>query len=125
MDWKAVNEQQREALWLVFLMFVAMALLIIRTGLVSRGIAAPATLEELSPDDAPPVNHKSAAIPPSDLYQATLVMLCLAEVAGRLLIMTTREVWELMNQPLSRPAQERPLDLACLCERLVQRLDTS
>lgn len=36
MDFRAAYEQQQEARWRVFLMFIVMALLIIRSGLVSR-----------------------------------------------------------------------------------------
>jgi hypothetical protein len=52
------------------------------------------------------------------------VLLCLAEAVGRLFVLNTREVWELMNQPLPRPALEQ-LSIASLCERPGQRLDSS
>ncbi len=121
MDWRAANEQQREALWRVFLMFIAMALLIIRTGLVCRGAPAASARQDV----ALAVKDQPCSTPPADLYQATLVLLLLAEAAGRLFIMMTREVWELMNQPRSQPARERPLSAANMCERPGQRLDTS
>jgi hypothetical protein len=53
------------------------------------------------------------------------MLLRLAEAAGRLFILNTRTVWELMNQPLPHPAQEAPFTIASLCERPAQRLDTS
>jgi hypothetical protein len=62
---------------------------------------------------------------PADIQQATLVLLCLAEAAGQLVIVNTRAVWELMNQPLPRPARERTVNGASLCEHSAQRLDTS
>ena len=125
MDWKAGNEQQQEALWRLFLMFIAMALLIIRTGLVSRGALAAFPPENAAQDAAPVANHQPSSTPPADLYRATLVLLCLAEAAGRLFIMMTREVWELMNQPPPCPARERPLSVFRLCECSTPRLDTS
>jgi hypothetical protein len=53
------------------------------------------------------------------------VLLCLAKAVGRLFVLNTREVWELMNQPLPRPMLEQPLSIASLCERPGQRLDSS
>ena len=124
MEFRAANEQQQEALWRVFLMFVAMALLIIRTGLVSRGLAAALPLETRQ-DAASPLDHQPSPPSPEELYQATLVLLCLAKAVGRLFVLNTREVWELMNQPLPRPAQAGPLSVVSLCERPGQRLDSS
>jgi hypothetical protein len=45
MNWRATNEKQQEALWRVFLM------LVIRTGLVSRGMVATVVLKA-EPEDA-------------------------------------------------------------------------
>lgn len=119
MDWRAANEQRQEARWRVFLMFVIMALLIIRTGLIPRGIHALVSVRQ----DA---KLPAKATPRADLHQATLVLLCLAEAAGGLFIASARGVWELMNQPPLRPRQKRLChDCASLCERPAQRLDTS
>ena len=120
MDWRTANEQQQEALWRVFLMFIAMALLIIRTGLVSRGVLAALPSQDLPQ----PVDDKSSASP-DDLYQATLVLLCLAEIAGRLVITMARAIWELMNNPPPRHAPQQSPNPTHLCERAAQRLDTS
>ena len=124
MEFRAANEQQQEALWRVFLMFIAMALLIIRTGLVSRGLVT--VLTQSAPQDAAsPLDHQPSSPSSEELYQATLVLLCLAKAVGRLFVLNTREVWELMNQPLPRPMLERLSNIASLCERPGQRLDTS
>jgi len=125
MNWKAANEQQEDALWRVFLMFVAMAVLVIRTGLVARGVVAIVPREEEMQHAPPTIRAYPSSTSPADLHQATLVLLCLAEAAGRLVITMTRAVWELMNQPLPLPAQERPFNAAGLCEHLSPRLDTS
>jgi hypothetical protein len=125
MDWRAADEQQQEASWRVFLMFVVMAVLIIRTGLVSRGMVAVLPADSAPQDAAPLVNHQPSSTPPADLHRATLVLLCLAEAAGQLFILKTRAVWELMNQPLPQPAQQRPLNAAIMCEPPAPRLDTS
>ena len=125
MEFRAANEQQQEALWRVFLMFIAMALLIIRTGLVSRGLVTVLSIQSAPPDGASPLDHQPSPPSPEELYQATLVLLCLAKAVGRLFVLNTREVWELMNQPLPRPAEEQSLSVASLCERSSQRLDSS
>ena len=120
---RAVNEQREEALWGVFLMFVVMALIIVRTGVVCRSLSAVLSPEE-EPQDGGPASDRR---PPSsdDLYRAVVAVLSLAEIAGRLLIVKTREVWELMNEPLGGPAPERLLNIAGLCDRRVPLLDTS
>ncbi|MGE3362673.1 MAG: hypothetical protein AB7I34_04390 [Rhizobiaceae bacterium] len=134
MEFRAANEQQQETRWRVFLMFVVMALLIIRTGLVSRELRGQLTFFPPAPalkrhdfsaekSNLSPCTYLSPS--PDDLNQAILVLLCLAEAAGRLLILKERAVWELMNQPLPRSAQERPLNAASLRDRPAQRLDTS
>jgi len=125
MNWQAANEQQDEALWRVFLMFVALALLVIRTGLVSRGVAAILVPTKAAQDAVPQDSDCPSSTPPADLYRATLVLLCLAEAAGHLFIFRQRAVWQLMNQPLPRPARHQPPKTASLCERPTQRLDTS
>ena len=134
MDWKAAYEQQQEARWRVFLMFVVMAVMVIRSGLVSRELRGRLTFFPTTPALKPPSvpAEKSKLSPgassspsPAEIQQATLILLCLAEAAGQLVIVNTRAVWELMNQPLSQPAQERPLDADSLCEHPAQRLDTS
>ena len=125
MNWKAANDKQQEALWRVFLMFVAMALLIIRTGLVSRGLFAALPLETKPQDAASPLDRQPSSRSPEELYRATLVLLCLAKAVGRLFVLNTREVWELMNRPLPKPAQDGPPNTASLCERPGQRLDSS
>ena len=125
MDWKAANEQQQEALWRIFLMFVVMALLIIRTGLVSRGLVAVLAAPSTPQAADPAADHPSSSTSPADLHQATLAALLLAEAAGQLYILNAREVWELMNQPLPRPVQELRSNVASPCERPAQRLDTS
>jgi len=123
MDSRAANEQRQEARWRVFLMFVIMALLIIRTGLIPRGIHALVSVRQ---DAKLPANPTPSPPPRADLHQATLVLLCLAEAAGRLCIASAHGVWELMNQPPLRPRQKRHChDCASLCERPAQRLDTS
>ncbi len=125
MEWKAANEQQQEALWRVFLMFVAMAVLIIRTGLVSRGALAAHPAGSAPQEAAPAANHQPSSTSPAELYQATLVLLCLAEAAGQLFIVKARAVWELMNQPLPCPPPERSLHAGSLCNDPVQFPDTS
>ena len=125
MEFRAANEQQKEALWRVFLTLIAMALLIIRTGLVSRGLVTVLSVQSAPQDDAPAVNHQPSSPSPEELYQATLVLLCLAKAVGRLFVLNTREVWELMNQPLLQPMLERLSNIASLCERPSQRLDSS
>jgi len=125
MDWRAVNEQQQEARWRVFLMFVVMAVLIIRTGLVSRGVVAMLPAENASQEADPAVRNQPCSTTSADIDRATLVLLCLAEAAGRLVIAKERSVWEVMNQPMAAPARERPLNATSLCERPAQRLDTS
>jgi hypothetical protein len=121
MEFRAANEQQQEALWRVFLMFVAMALLIIRTGLVSRGWS-PSSAQSAPQDAASPLDHQPSSPSPEELYQATLAAVP-GQAVGRLFVLNTREVWELMNQPLPRPASG-PLSSANLCERPGQRLDS-
>ncbi|MGE0283816.1 MAG: hypothetical protein AB7P20_24810 [Rhizobiaceae bacterium] len=125
MDWKAANERQDEARWRVILMFVVMALMDIRTGLVSRGVLAVLPIEDVPQDPAPAVDDQPSSASPADLNHAILALLCLAEAAGRLVILNERAVWELMDQPLSGLTQERSLDVASLRERPTQRLDTS
>ncbi|MGE0281569.1 MAG: hypothetical protein AB7P20_13280 [Rhizobiaceae bacterium] len=125
MDWRAVNEQQDEARWRVFMMFVVMALMVIRTGLVSRGVIAILPVESASQDAAPTVNRQRPSTSPADLHRATLVLLCLAEAAGRLVIVKERMVWELMNLPLAQLAQDHPFNASSQYDRPAQRLDTS
>jgi len=125
MDFRATNERQQEALWRVFLMFVVMALLIIRTGLMSRGIVAVLPLEEEAWDSPPPSNKQASSTSPDGLYQATLVLLCLAEAAGHLIALNVRAVWELLNQPTARVAQEGRLQPASLCEHEAPGIDSS
>ena len=134
MDWKAAYEQQQEARWRVFLMFVVMAVMVIRSGLVSRELPGRLTFFPTTPALKPPsVPAEKSKLSPgassspssADIQQATLVLLCLAEAAGQLVIVNTRTVWELMNQPLSQLAQERQSNIADLHEPQVQRLDTS
>ena len=127
MNWKAANEKQQEALWRVFLMFVAMAVLVIRTGLVSRGVIAVFSDPDAEEDvilavDDPPQQHP---LSPDDLREITLILLCLANAAGQMLIGKERTVWELMNRPLSQTPREHPVSPASQCERPGQRLDTS
>jgi len=124
MHWRVANEQQPEARWRVFLMFVVMALLVIRTGLVSRGIIAVPCTQNASQGGAPPITGQPSSASPANLPKATLVLLCLAQAAGRLLIVKERAVWELIDQPLFQPPQGQLLSAASLCER-PQRLDTS
>jgi len=125
MDWRAVNEQEQEARWRVFLMFVLMALMIIRTGLVSRNLLAVLPAERYPQDAADAADQQRCPTSPRALYQATLAVLCLAEAAGRLFILNSRAVWDLMNQPLPGPSPERPFNVPNLCERTVQFPDTS
>ena len=134
MDWKAAYEQQQEARWRVFLMFVVMAVMVIRSGLVSRELRGRLTFFPTTPALKPPsVPAEKSKLSPgassspssADIQQATLVLLCLAEAAGQLVIANTRTVWELMNQPPPKPAQEQSLSAASLCERPGQRLDSS
>ncbi|MGE0284006.1 MAG: hypothetical protein AB7P20_25805, partial [Rhizobiaceae bacterium] len=82
MDWRAAHEQQDEARWRVFLMFVVMALLIIRTGLVARGVIAILPRENALQDAASATHAEPCSTSPDDLNQAILVLLCLAEAAG-------------------------------------------
>ena len=125
MNGRAVNEQRQQAQWRVFMMFVALALLIIRTGLVSRGVMAVLPAASIAHDAAPAAKGQPSSTDPAALYQATLVLLCFAEAAGQLLIQWERTLWELMNQPLPGPAPERSLHVTSLCSRQVQFLDTS
>ncbi|MGE0281053.1 MAG: hypothetical protein AB7P20_10645 [Rhizobiaceae bacterium] len=125
MNCKAANEQQQEARWRIFLMFVVMALMVIRTGLVSRGVIAVLSAGSGSQDAAPMAHRELLSASPADVRNATLVLLCLAEAAGRLVIVKERMVWELMNQPLPRQTHERPINVASLFERPSQRLDSS
>ena len=125
MDWRAANEQQQEALWRVFLMFIAMALLIIRTGLVSRNVLAILTVENAPQDAARAGHHQPPATSRETLYQATLTLLRFAEAAGRLLILSARAVWELMNLPRPNPAPEWSREIASQCVHASQSLDTS
>ena len=125
MEFRAANEQQQETRWRVFLMFVVMALMVIRTGLVSRGVIAILPAEDAPNDATLAADHQPPSAHPDHLNRAILILLCLAEAAGRLVIVKEHMVWELMNQPLPHPAQGRPLNVASLCERPAQRLDTS
>jgi hypothetical protein len=124
MNLRAANEQRQEALWSVFLMFVVMALIIVRTGVVCRGLNAVAPLEDEPHDAAPGLDHRP---PPSSdhLYRAVLVVLSLAEAVGRLLALEARTDWELMNQPRCKPARQRRSPLLSRCARQVPLLDTS
>jgi hypothetical protein len=118
MNWRATNEKQQEALWRVFLM------LVIRTGLVSRGMVATVVLKA-EPEDAALGADQLFSASPADRRQVTLVLLCMAEAVGRLFILDAREAWELMNQPLPQPRREHPANAVGLCGRSAQRLDTS
>jgi hypothetical protein len=101
MNWKAANDKQQEALWRIFLMFVAMAVLVIRTGLVSRGVIAVLSVPDAEQDDMLVVEDPpEQPLTPDDLREITLILLCLAEAAGQMLIGKERTVWELMNRPL-------------------------
>jgi hypothetical protein len=132
MDRKAANGQREEALWCVFLMFIVMALIIVRTGVVCRSLSAAVPLQK-EPEDAPtgidgppsPIDGPPPSASPDDLYRAVVAVLYLAEAAGRLLIVKTREDWELMNEPSALPSPAPRLALADLCDRPRQRLDTS
>jgi hypothetical protein len=125
MNLRAANGQREEALWCVFLMFVVMALIIVRTGVVCRSLSLILSPEEEPQDAAQPIDGPPSSASPDDLYRAVVAVLYLAEVAGRLLIVKTREDWELMNEPPCRPAPERRLTVIDLCERPRQRLDSS
>ncbi|MGE3366998.1 MAG: hypothetical protein AB7I34_26555 [Rhizobiaceae bacterium] len=125
MDWRAANEQQDEARWRIFLMFVVMAVLVIRTGLVSRGVLAVLPAERAPQDAMLAADHQPPSTSPADINRAILVLLCLAEAAGELFIRKERTVWELINQPLPLPTQDQTLTAASLCERPARRLDTS
>jgi hypothetical protein len=134
MDWKAANEQQQEVRWRIFLMFVVMAILIIRTGVVPKELpglltvfpSAPALKQHgLSGEKSELSRHACPSLSPNELHQAILVALLLAEVAGQLYILNGREVWELMNQPLPGPTEDQPLNVTSQCERPGQRRDTS
>jgi hypothetical protein len=125
MGWKAASEQQQEALWRIFLMFVVMALIIIRTGLVSRGVVAVLSCQNARQDATSAASHEPSSTSPVDVRQATLMLLRLAEAAGRLFILNARESWELMNQPPPVPRREKRSNIGSLCERPAQRLDTS
>jgi hypothetical protein len=106
-------------------MFVVMALIIVRTGVVCRSLSVVLSPEG-EPEDVPSgFDSPPSPTSPDDLYQAVLAVLYLAEVAGRLLIVKTREVWELMNEPPVRPVPAPQLAVIDLCERPRQRLDTS
>ena len=122
---RAANGQREEALWCVFLMFVVMALIIVRTGVVCRSLSAVVSPVE-EPQGAAPASD--AGPPPAsadDLYRAVAAVLYLAEVAGQFLIVQTREVWELMSEPPARPVPAPRLAVTDLCDRPWQRLDTS
>jgi len=121
---RAANEHHQEARWRDFLMFVVMVLLVIRAGLMSRGMVPAIPLKEGVRDGPVEANHRQSSLPP-DLRQATLALLCLAEAAGRLVIVNARDDWELMNLPLPRPAPERTLGAANQCDGPGKRLDTS
>ena len=125
MNVRAANRQREEALWCVFLMFVVMALIIVRTGVVCRGLAAALSPEEEPQDARSDIDGPLPSASPDDLYRAVVAVLYLAEVAGRLLIVKTREDWELMNEPSCRPAPAPRLAVGDLCGRPRQRLDTS
>jgi hypothetical protein len=122
---RVANEQREEALWCVFLMFVVMALVIVRTGVICRSLSAVLSPEEEPQDAAPPIDGPPSPASADDLYQAVVAVLYLAEAAGRLLIVKTREVWELINEPSARPMREHRLTVAGLCEPRVPLLDTS
>jgi hypothetical protein len=120
MDWKAANEQQQEVRWRIFLMFVVMAILIIRTGVVPRQLRGLLTFFPPAPALNPhSLSAENCKLPPrtrpspstDELQQAILVALLLAEAAGQMFILNGREVWKLMNQPL----------LSILPDRLVRR----
>ena len=126
MNWKAANDKQQEALWRIFLMFVAMAVLVIRTGLVSRGVIAVLSVPDAEQDDMlvvedPPEQPRT----PDDLREIILILLCLANAAGQMLIGKERTVWELMNRPLPQASRKHPASPASQCGRPGQRLDTS
>jgi hypothetical protein len=134
MNWKAANEQQQEARWRIFLMFVVMAILIIRTGLAPRQLRELLTVFPPAPVLKPrslsgeesELFSRSRPSPSSDgQHQAIIVALLLAEVAGQVYILSAREVWELMNRPLSRPARAQSSNVANASEPRAQRLDTS
>jgi hypothetical protein len=112
MEFRAANEQQQEALWRVFLMFIAMALLIIRTGLVSRGWS-PSFSQSAPQDAASVLDHQPSSPSPEELYQATLVLLCLAKAVG-LFVLNTREVWG-TDEPAAVPASERAAEQPPIC----------
>jgi hypothetical protein len=132
MDLRAEYEKQQEARWRVFLMFIVMALLIIRAGLLSRKRReqpiffppAPALKrQDLSADER--TLSPGACPSPDELYCATLVVLVIAELAGDLYRLNAREIWDLMNQPPFQPVPERTSNVAGLFGGPSQRLDTS
>lgn len=124
MDWKAANEQQDEARWRVFLMFVAMVVLVIRTGLVSRGVLLPPESAPASrrtggrPSTVPDVAHRAS---PED---ACAAVPCRSGGVSRY-IERARHLGADESADLWPFASELPRIAARLCERLVQRLDSS
>jgi hypothetical protein len=122
MEFRAANEQQQEALWRVFLMFVAMALLIIRTGLVSRGLAAALPLKQAkTPRRRSTINHPRRR--PKSFTRPRLC--CCAWPSRRAAVRSEHARGLGTDEPAAAPAYAEQLSSASLCERPGQRLDSS
>ena len=142
MDRRAENERRQEALWRVFLMFLVLALVLVRAGVLARSndAAAVAPCRE-RPKGAPPAAGAHWSEPaaaktqstPAEFYRAVLVVLALAETAGRLFVEAACPDWELMKRPAAGPRpgtgrgsarDPRPIR-AGGCKNPPERLDTS
>ena len=124
MDRKAANEQRQEALWCVFLMFVVMALIVVRTGVVSRSLSGTVAPDEELEAAAAGLDHRRPRTP-DELGRAVLAMLSLAEAAGRLYDSEVYADWEVMNRPPAHPARALRRNVAGLSTPPAPRLDTS
>lgn len=126
MDWRAANDQRRQAQLRLFYMFVVMGLLAIEGLLDARQMLAFLSVER---GDPRATGNLYATKPPPERAYAVIALLCAATLALQRLDATTRAPYERMNLAymltrwLAFPARTCPP--ADQCDLPGQRLDSS